>query len=98
MSSATVKIELPRLESGKLASSAWPGGYPLYYVTQDGGTLCPECVRKAESEGLTDDPDDPQWYIIVAVINWEDETLYCDDCNEPIESAYDDTLRALPPR
>lgn len=88
MSRATAKVELPRLESGQLGAYSWPGGYPLYYVTLDGGTLCPDCARGAESEGLTDDPDDPQWHIIACHVNWEDQQVYCDDCNAHIESAY----------
>ena len=88
MITITVKNELPRLESGKLASFVWPGGYPLYYVTQDGGVLCPGCAKTAELEGLTNNPDDPQWYIVAAQANWEDEELTCDHCNEKIESAY----------
>ena len=24
---------------------AWPGGYPLYFVTDDGGALCFDCAR-----------------------------------------------------
>lgn len=24
----------------------WPGGYPLFFITRDGGTLCFDCVRK----------------------------------------------------
>ena len=83
-------IELPRLDSGKLQYYAWPGGYPLFYVTQDGGTLCPDCANSAESKGLTDDPDDTQWYIIACQANWEDESLYCDNCSDYIEFAYGD--------
>lgn len=88
--------KLPRLESGKLASFAWPGGYPLYYVTQDGGVLCPGCAKTAESKGLTGDLDDPQWYIIAVQINWEEE-LTCDHCNEKIESAYGNDMPAEQP-
>ena len=25
---------------------AWPGGYPLYYVTTDGAALCADCMTK----------------------------------------------------
>lgn len=33
---------------------AWPGGYPIYYVTRDGGVLCPDCVRKNWSQVVYD--------------------------------------------
>lgn len=84
------EIDLPRSDLGTLAEFTFPGGYPLYYVVKDGGVLCPKCARMAESEGLTDDPDDPQWCIIACDINYEDDTLYCDHCGDNIESAYGD--------
>jgi len=90
MNNASIVIELASLESSKLEGYAWPGGYPLFYITQDGGALCPDCAREAESEGLTSDPDDPQWYIIACQTNLENTTLYCDHCNKHIESAYGD--------
>lgn len=31
---------IARNEDGSLPAFAWPGGYPLYYVCQDGETLC----------------------------------------------------------
>ena len=74
------------LENGKLQSYAFPGGYPLYYVTDDGGVLCPDCAN--ENIGLTDDPNDPQWFIIGATINYEDGCLFCNHCHKRIESAY----------
>lgn len=43
----------PLLKSGEYTlvkqfwpSYAWPGGYPLFYTSQDGGCLCPKCERK----------------------------------------------------
>jgi len=79
---------LPRDDSGKLITYAWPGGYPVYYVTADGGTLCPDCAQQAEADGLTTDKDDAQWYIVAADVNYEDDNLACDGCGEHIESAY----------
>jgi hypothetical protein len=79
---------LPRDEEGNLSVYAWPGGYPVFYITSDAGTLCPGCATDAEEEGLTTDPNDPQWYIVAGEINWEDADLYCDHCEVRIESAY----------
>ena len=64
---------------------AWPGGYPMFYITGDGGVLCPKCVN--ENLELLDEFD-PQWYVIGYDVNYEDEHLYCDHCGEKIESAY----------
>jgi hypothetical protein len=80
--------ELPHSDDGTLDAYAWPGGYPLYYITADAGCLCPECAEMARREGLTNDRQDTQWYILAAEVNWEDASLYCDNCEERIESAY----------
>jgi len=76
-----------RLENGTYPTYAWPGGYPLFYITKDGGVLCPKCVN--ENLELVEG-DDPQWRIVAYDINYEDTELYCDNCNEKIESAYGD--------
>jgi hypothetical protein len=84
--------ELPRNDDGTLVEFAWPGGYPVYYVVEDSGILCPNCARMSEREELglqhDDDTFDPQWHIVAADINYEDDSLYCDHCGERIESAY----------
>lgn len=91
MPAKNMQIESCKLESGKLMSFAFPGGYPLYYVTLDGGCLCPDCVND-NLEQCLDETDGgseyKQWQLHSAQVNWEDECLYCDHCNKQIESAY----------
>lgn len=72
---------------------AWPGGYPRILVMNDGGTLCPVCVRKefqciAQSAigGYKDG-----WNPACADINWEDSDLYCDHCCKRIPPACGDS-------
>lgn len=57
---------------------AWPGGYPMYAICNDGYALCCDCA--------------PEWIedIVGIDINWEDPYLYCAHCGTPIESAYGD--------
>ena len=86
---------LPRQEDGTLQAYAW--GYPLYYVTKDCGALCPDCARMAEREKLAGDPDDPQWFIAAADVNYDDASLYCDHCSERIPSAYAEPEDEAPP-
>lgn len=60
-------------------SYAWPGGYPVFYYTDNYDVLCPECARK------TDEFDEE---ITGMEANWEDPDLYCHHCSGRIESAY----------
>lgn len=87
----SANIESCKLESGKLMSYAFPGGYPIFYVTKDSGILCPDCVNAnlgqclGETEGGS---EYKQWQLAGYDINYEDNSLYCDHCNKKIESAY----------
>ena len=63
---------------GSLQTFAWPGGYPLFYLSHDGLVLCPRCANDPDAS----DPAE------LADINWEDPDLYCDDRGERIPSAY----------
>lgn len=80
-----------QMENGQLQSYAWPGGYPLFYLTADEGCLCPSCVNENLKRILECDeecPDDDQWRIVGVEINYENENLPCDHCGKNIESAY----------
>ena len=85
-------VMLKRANKGKLPSFAWPGGYPLFYLCEDGGILCPDCandsrVREEMRVNPKDFPD-KSWRISAYDVNWEDGWMLCDNCNERIESAY----------
>lgn len=79
---------MPKEFTGEIVPYALPGGYPVFVVTLDGGTLCVKCAQEARDRGLTGDPEDAQWFLIGAEVNYEDGELYCDDCYERIPSAY----------
>ena len=71
---------------------AWPGGYPRYFITNDGAALSFDAARENRqiieqsiSEGCNDG-----WQVVACEINWEDSSLTCDHTNKPIESAYCD--------
>ncbi len=69
------------------APFAWPGGYPLHAITNDGATLCRHCCSTERSSiGTTTGHDG--WTVIALNVNWEDPDLFCDHCSERIESAY----------
>ena len=69
---------------------AWPGGYPLYFVTKDGGVLSFKAVEenRTEVDSAIREDNDRQWRVVACYINWEDSDLVCDHTNERIESAY----------
>ena len=71
---------------------AWPGGYPMFFIMEDGGTLSFAAVRQEWRQIVQDYlwKHDSGWTIAGVCINWEDANLFCDHTNEPIESAYGD--------
>lgn len=75
------------LRDGKYA---WPGGYPLFFVTRDAAALCFECVRKEWRQVVWDFLRNAStgWRVEACDANWEDPELYCDHCSTRIESAY----------
>ena len=68
----------------------WPGGYPVYFITDDGAAISFEGAKKARRDILESIRDrDSRGYRVIAMdVNWEDSTLICDITNERIESAY----------
>jgi hypothetical protein len=74
-------------------SYAWPGGYPLYFVTSDGAALSPagaKANRRDILEALRDGDTRSGFHVCALEINWEDRDLVCDATNEPIPAAYGD--------
>ena len=69
---------LPRDSDGSLTAYAWPGGYPVLYLSRDGCTLCPSC---ADDDGAWDPAVD---YFVA----YEGEPVSCDDCGSETETAY----------
>jgi hypothetical protein len=76
--------EMRQSNDNKLPAYAWPGGYPIFYLAKDNGVLCPTCANEFNPER----DNDEQLEAIAGDVNWEDPTLYCENCNKRIESAY----------
>jgi hypothetical protein len=70
---------------------AWPGGYPMYFIANDGEALSFESVldqlKQVMREVKTKDARSG-WRVIACEINWEDENLFCAQSGKRIESAY----------
>lgn len=74
-----------KLVGSEWTAYTWPGGYEVHYYTKDWGVLCHQCAN--ENMDLTLG-DDPQWQIVAADVNYEDNCCYCDNCNRRIEPEY----------
>ena len=72
------------------AKFAWPGGYPIYLVMSDGGSLCMDCAKSEYPLIARSNRDNSRdgWKPEGVDVNWEDSALYCDHCSKRIESAY----------
>lgn len=81
------KIFLKQLK----APYAWPGGYPMYFITADGAALsfkAAEAEKAQIVDALLHGQRSSGWYAEAVDVNWEDGDLYCDHTGERIESAY----------
>ena len=69
---------------------AWPGGYPIYFITSDGAALSFDAVKENFKLCLyeTKNGNCGGWHVIGSDINWEDNNLYCEHTGKRIESAY----------
>ncbi len=69
---------------------AWPGGYPMYFITSDGEALSFTTVRKEFqriASSIRDKANDG-WRVVGCDINYEDNDLVDSHTGEPIESAH----------
>jgi hypothetical protein len=83
--------KLDRNEDGSLPSFAFPGGYPLYYVTADNGFLCPDCANGENgciASDKEDTAEDAHWHIVECVVHYGADPIICDHCEGRIGSAY----------
>lgn len=66
------------------------GCYPVALLMADGGVLCWKCAHEEKAaiclSAMTGAHDG--WKPECVFVNWEEPDLYCDHCNERIESAY----------
>lgn len=68
----------------------WPGCYPLFFITSDGGALAFDTVRdnlRSVLDSIRTKCDDG-WRVVACEVNYEDTELYDDHTGRKIESAY----------
>lgn len=72
---------------------AWPGGYPIYFVTADGDALSFKAAKENSRlimRAIRDGENTGGWRVIGSQVNWEDNDAYCAHTGEKIECAYPD--------
>lgn len=83
----TVKDFNAALKEGPYTSI---GSYPVFFLTDDGGTLSYKTAKKEAREirrAIREESRDG-WRVVAADVNWEDTEMYDDQTGELIESAY----------
>jgi hypothetical protein len=63
------------------------GCYPRFAVASHSGAICSACCREEISSIMVADNSDGL-LLVGDAINYEDCSLYCDNCSEKIPSAY----------
>lgn len=77
---------------------AWPGGYSLHFICEDGEAMCFNCAKKEAKfviEGIRQQRlfscvNFDGWNVVACEINYEDTDLQCANCNSRIPPAYGD--------
>jgi len=69
---------------------AWPGGYPLYFITNDGSALSFEGVLDRLESEIREIRNRFSGRIVACDVNWEDNDLFCEITGKRIECAYGD--------
>ena len=87
--------KLPRDTDGTFPSWAWPGGYPIIYITDDGATLCPACANGKNGSLASENANEVHgyrcgWQIEGYDVFYEGPPEICAHCGIEIESAYGD--------
>ena len=69
---------------------AWPGGYPLFFITSDGAALSFAAVEanRAYIDDSIENSLNDGWRVVAVEVNWEDDALFCDHTGNRIQSAY----------
>jgi hypothetical protein len=83
-------IALDKIKTAIRDKYAWPGGYPLYFITGQGEALSIQGAREIWREIIT--AHNKRRHCDASIeaieINWEDPGLYCCVTNDRIQSAY----------
>lgn len=78
-----------------MGNTAFPGGYPIYFITVEGDCLCPQCVKEKAHDfhrAIRQKKNNLSYFksdlLVGCDIHWEGEPIVCEECAKSIESAY----------
>ena len=77
------------LETIKAGKCVWPGGYEINFLTSSGTTLHYQCVKDNLMQECRNIKDDMESKVTGTFVNYEEEDLYCEWCNEAIKPEYE---------
>jgi hypothetical protein len=86
-----IKTSKDFVDALKYGPYVWPGGYPIFFVTSDGGALSFATAWKERAvivQAIVDNDTRGGWHVFGSDVNWEDPELYDDHTGNRIESAY----------
>jgi len=76
-------------ETGAYDSWAWPGGYPIGYIANDGEILCADCLNQDADyflESIDPEHDTGGWFITgVTILESETNPVHCAGCNKDMQ-------------
>lgn len=75
------------LSEYRKTSYAWPGGYAILALMNDGEILCFNCVQQEE---IHEGGDTGEWCFKDTFIHWEGPPLICAHCYKELKSEYGD--------
>lgn len=75
----------------RMGPYAWPGGYDIFAITSDGGTLCADCMAR-ERRVIVDAiarKDDSGWRVLAVDCTANtDSGVDCDNCGRTVQEAW----------
>lgn len=74
---------------------SWPGGYPIIYITEDGGIICPDCCNSEQSlirDAWKRNDNTGGWYVVTPDIHYEG-IEHCDNCGKVCDPAYQEDMK-----
>lgn len=76
----------------RIGKYVWPGGYPTFFMCDNGDALCWDCAKHNRRDIVSDvaTATDTGWRVAGLTINYEEPDLTCDHCHTLIPSAYGD--------